>query len=176
MRPLVIGVGNPLAGDDAIGYCVGVILEKCTRSRDFDVMVLQALEPGVAAYLENRSLVVFVDAADPDALPEGAKIAVVEVDPKRLSVEELAEVLMNISSHESNPVNIALIARASGVFNGRVVIVAPRASRLVLGEGLSRDACGLLLDTARRVLEVLGSRASIDEACARREAGACGCK
>ena len=176
MQPLVIAVGNPLAGDDALGYCTGLVLERCTRGRDFDIIVLQALEPGVAAYFEGRELVVFVDAVDPGVLPEGAKIAVIEVDPTRLSVEELAETLMEISSHESNPINIALIARASGLFDGRVVLVTPRAYRLELREGLSEDACRLLPRVAAKVLEVLGSSASIDEGCAENIAGVCGCK
>lgn len=172
----MIAAGNPIAGDDAIGYCTGRILEECLEGRDFELLVLQALEPGVAAYFEGHELVVIVDAVDPGVLPEGAKIAVYELEPGRLSFDELLEALTEISSHESNPINIALLARASGLFNGRVVLVAPRAYRVALGEGLSTEACNLLPLVVRKVLELLGSKASIDEACIERISGECGCR
>ncbi len=175
-RPLVVAAGNPMAGDDGVGYCVGRVLEECVGERSFDVLVLTALEPGVAAYLEGRELVVFVDAVDPASLPEGAKIAVYEMDPGRLTVEELAEAMLDVSSHEPNPVNIVLIARASGVFSGKAILVGLRAWEVALGRGLSDEACKLLERGAREVLRVLGSNARLDTSCverlARRE---CGC-
>ena len=176
-RPLVVAAGNPMAGDDGLGYCVGRVLEDCVESRDFDVLVLTALDPGVAAYLEGRDRVVFVDAVDPSSLPGGARLAVYELDPGRLSLEELTEALLDVSSHEPNPVNILLVARASGVFSGRAALVGLRVWRVELGSGLSREACGLLEKGAREVLRVIGSGARLDTSCvtrvARRE---CGCE
>ncbi len=173
----MIGAGNPLFGDDALGYCVARILEECTRDRGFDVVALQALEPGAVAYFEGHEPVVIVDAVDPDSLPEGARIAVYEVEPWRLSRDELAELLTDISSHESNPVNLAVLGFAAGTLSSKLVVVGLRPYRIELGvERLSREACSLLLPAARKVLEVVGG-GEVDAGCAASVARVeCGCE
>ena len=176
MKPLVIGVGNPLAGDDGLGYCIGRVLEECVNSKCYDVITLTALDPGVAAYFEGRNLVVVIDAVDPSSLPEGAKLAIYEINPNNMSIEELSEYLSEVSSHEPNPVNIALIARAAGVFRGRFILLGVRAFNIELGAGLSSEACKLVSRAVANVLEIVGCKASVDNSCCKRIlVRECGC-
>ncbi len=178
-KTLVIGAGNPLFGDDALGYCVARLLEECVEGRAFDVLALQALEPGVVAYFEGYETVIFVDAVDPASLPEGAKMAVYELDPKRLDNEELVSVLSELSSHESNPLNLAVLGYAAGTLsrNARIALVGLRPYRIELGAGgLSSEACRLALDAAGRVAGLAGGGVLNEERARRLLESECGCR
>ncbi|AEM37955.1 hydrogenase maturation protease [Pyrolobus fumarii 1A] len=168
-KPLVIGAGNPMFADDAVGYCVARILEECLEPRDsIDVLALQALDPGVVAYFEGHDPIVIVDAVDPATMPSGARIVTYEIDPRKLSLNELAESLTEASSHEANPVNLALIAHASGTLEGRMFFVGLRIHRIELGGGISHEGCMSIQRGVEEVLRILretGTRASLIGGC-----------
>lgn len=80
MRVLVIGYGNPLRSDDALGWRVGEALrerlehqfskiEAQTRTdpANVEVITCQQLNPELADPISRADLVLFVDAADPTA-------------------------------------------------------------------------------------------------------------
>lgn len=61
MTPLVVGIGNPLRGDDGVGYVVaGRIAE---HRPDIEVVMTHQLVPELVASITAARLVVFVDAA-----------------------------------------------------------------------------------------------------------------
>jgi hydrogenase maturation protease len=61
---LVIGYGNPLRGDDGIGYYVAQALDERFRAEpDVEVIAAQELTPEMAEDVARSEMVLFVDAA-----------------------------------------------------------------------------------------------------------------
>lgn len=60
-RPMIVGIGNPMRGDDAIGRDTAQILrQRCAQTAD---VVTHAGEPsGLMELWENRGLVIVIDA------------------------------------------------------------------------------------------------------------------
>jgi hydrogenase maturation protease len=61
-RTLVIGYGNPLRGDDAVGYLAAEAL-LCDASASLRCKALHQLTPELAADLAETDLAIFIDAA-----------------------------------------------------------------------------------------------------------------
>src|SRR5579859_3807286 len=61
-RPLILGIGNPLRGDDGLGR---VVAEQVAQSHDLDceVQVVHQLMPELAQYMAMADLVVMIDAS-----------------------------------------------------------------------------------------------------------------
>ncbi|MDA8163912.1 MAG: hydrogenase maturation protease [Desulfobacteraceae bacterium] len=82
-RLTIIGYGNPLRGDDGLGYHVAERLarkvEQEGRGRDIEVLVLQQLTPEVAEAVSGSERVIFIDATC--RLPPG-RIACEEIVPR----------------------------------------------------------------------------------------------
>ena len=62
-RVLVIGVGNTLRGDDAIGHTVAAALEPYVAQTGIDVVTVHQLLPELALTLRQARLLIVVDAA-----------------------------------------------------------------------------------------------------------------
>jgi hydrogenase maturation protease len=81
-RPLVIGYGNRLRGDDAVGWVVADSLANDPRMNDVDVVAVHQLTPDLADEVAGASRVVFIDALlDPDVRPGIVAVAALEPDP-----------------------------------------------------------------------------------------------
>lgn len=82
-RLTIIGYGNPLRGDDGVGYHVAERLarkvESEVRAGDLEVLALQQLTPEVAENLINSELVIFIDA---NCRLEPGQIACEEIVPR----------------------------------------------------------------------------------------------
>jgi hydrogenase maturation protease len=78
-RPLVVGFGNALRGDDAIGWTIAQRLVDDARFADVDVRSLHQLTPELAEDFAGASRVVLIDAAA-DGEPPGT-IHVNDVTP-----------------------------------------------------------------------------------------------
>jgi hydrogenase maturation protease len=63
MRSLIVGYGNPLRGDDAVGWVVATQLFQELGGGDCDVRTLHQLLPELADDLGHFDIVVFVDAS-----------------------------------------------------------------------------------------------------------------
>jgi len=61
-RPLIIGFGNPLREDDALGWRAAELLERREGAR-IDVLKCHQLTPELADLVGRASLVIFLDAA-----------------------------------------------------------------------------------------------------------------
>ncbi len=78
-RPLVIGYGTAMRGDDAVGWYVADLLALEQRLADVDVLSIHQLTPELAADFASASRVVLIDAAaDGD---EPGTVHVVDVEP-----------------------------------------------------------------------------------------------
>ncbi len=61
---LVIGYGNPLRGDDGIGWEVARRLQAHAEDLSFLILTVQQLTPDLAEEIHHAELAVFVDASD----------------------------------------------------------------------------------------------------------------
>ncbi len=71
MRTLIIGIGNPLRGDDGLGWDVASKLSSELRRDDVQVLATHQLTPELSDLVSRADRVLFIDAArigDPGAL------------------------------------------------------------------------------------------------------------
>jgi hydrogenase maturation protease len=62
-RTLIVGYGNPLRGDDGIGWHVANRLTKLLNDESAQVLAVHQLTPELAEPIGEAKLVIFVDAA-----------------------------------------------------------------------------------------------------------------
>ena len=171
-RVLVLGVGNTLYGDDGAGYCLVRAVEACGGVEGARLEAVQRLNPGHFSLLEGYDWVVFVDAAVLPDMPGDADAGLVELDPSRLSEEEIAEIVMATDPHGMDPVRLLVLGRAAGVYNGKGLLVAVRPRRIEFMEGLSGETVKVLSGKALGYLEEalarLGARLRADRGCVAR--------
>ena len=171
-RVLLLGVGNTLRGDDGVGYCLVKAVEACGGVEGADTAAVQMLNPGHFDLLEGYSHVVFVDAyVDPEA-PRGSRVVVLGLDPRRLSEEDVAEIVQNTDPHGMDPIRLIVMAYAAGVFHGTGTLVGIIPERIEFMEGLSpgviEAAAGPALRELAKALEEAGARLRADQGCVRR--------
>jgi hydrogenase maturation protease len=136
---LVIGYGNPLRGDDGIGWHAAHRLAELANSDAIHVLAVHQLTPELAELVSNAELVIFIDASH-------------EGEPGTWKCEEIATEakLANSLAHCFSPA--ILLAYAQTVYN-----VSPQALIITLGAE-SFDYCETLSPRAEAALpEVLQS-------------------
>jgi hydrogenase maturation protease len=99
MKAVVIGYGNTLRGDDAVGPLLAEAVERAALPRTIAIAVSQ-LTPELAEFLADASVVVFVDAAIDTK--EGA----VAVQPLQAAAGR------GPPSHTSDPAGLLALAEA----------------------------------------------------------------
>ena len=125
-RALVIAYGNPLRGDDGVGWHVGERLEQAGIGAE--IVCCQQLTPELAERVCEASLVLFVDAS--------RDVAAGEISER--VVEAAAEAPSRLS-HACPPASLLALAR---LLNG----ASPRAYEI--GIGIVDDAPGEHLSPA----------------------------
>ncbi len=171
VRTVLVAVGNPLMGDDAAGYCVGLALEKC-GSIDARLVVLDSLEPGAIHVLDGAETVVFIDAMETDH-----DVVVLELDPSRLEPMDVVEAVEMLDPHNVNPINLLVLAYASGVFRGKAYLIGFRVERVSFAKPVAEQTRARSLKAIKilqRLLEKLGVRARIEMDCAAETIEECG--
>lgn len=123
---LVVGYGNPLRGDDGVGWVIAGHMATDPRFADIDVLQRHQLTPELALDVSRADLVVLVDARS--GVPAGS-VAIERVDPARANGTSW--------SHHLGPASLVGLASE---FYGRaaaVHVVSVGAGSLDVGEGLS---------------------------------------
>lgn len=142
-RIVLVGIGNPLRGDDAAGCLVARALAGVPGLTVVDGDDTPEREvPRIAALSPPPDTVVLVDAVELGAAPG--------------SVALLAPADLARYTPTTHRVPLALLGDIIHAACGaRVVVLAIQPSRIELGTGLSRAAergVGVLVDTVREVL------------------------
>ena len=93
-RTIVVGVGNPILGDDAVGILV--VRELKNRSKDFDIVIEEAYTGGMnlVDIIVGYDRAILVDAI---SLPDKKIGEVLLLDPRAIP-----------SAHSTNPHNVSL--------------------------------------------------------------------
>jgi hydrogenase maturation protease len=85
-RPLVVGYGTAMRGDDAVGWYVADLLALEARFAAVDVLSVHQLTPELAADFAIASRVVLIDAADDGDEPGSVHVTDVEPGSGNLGV------------------------------------------------------------------------------------------
>lgn len=124
-RPIVIGIGNPLRGDDGIGARVVDMLGKLRP--DIDTIAVHQLSPELAEDICRASMVLFIDAST--ELAPGTM--------ERAAIEPVESGAANPTSHHCTPWLLAQIARRLYGCASPMYLLAVGAIEFGFGQGLS---------------------------------------
>lgn len=144
-RVLIIGFGNPLRGDDGVGWQAAERLERSLRSR-VEVLTCHQLTPELSDPIAHSGLTIFIDACA--TTPAG------QVDCQAVSATQQTSHSLN---HSTSPA--ALLRSAHTIFGH-----APQAFVITVGgesfgysEKLSPAVAGALNDVVERVKELIAN-------------------
>jgi hydrogenase maturation protease len=144
---LVVGYGNPLRGDDGIGWHAAGLLATDRRLDGARVLTHHQLTPELAEDISRASLVVLVDAAA-DGDPGSVSVRTVGPPPAARTTW----------SHHLDPQTLAGLAQA---LYGRVppiVLVSVAAGSFADGDGLSSALERALPEVVEAVARVVTER------------------
>ncbi len=147
MSALVVGIGNPTRGDDAVGPLVAARVARLLLP---GVEVVTYDEPlALVEHLAGREDVVVVDAArSVDARP--GTVHVIRVGSAPLPREAAA-----LGSHGLGVVEAVELARALGRLPERLTLVGVEAGTVDVGAPLSEQVRDRLADAVRAVVDAL---------------------
>ena len=128
---LVLGLGNPLRGDDGVGVRVAQHLAKAYLPGDVDVVDGGTRGLGLVSLLEGRQRAIVVDAADMGKAP-GQVVRFVLEDARLLGEDE-----GQFSIHAAGLREALLLARALGILPQEVVFFGVQPARIAWETGLS---------------------------------------
>lgn len=138
MAPLIIGIGNPARGDDAVGLRVveGIGLSETVLEHDGEPASLIALWEGHAA-------VVLIDAISSESPPG----TIVEIDASHT----VLPAGMCHSTHALGPAEAVELARALGRLPSKITLIGIEGRDYSFGAGLSPEVEAAVSEVARRV-------------------------
>jgi hydrogenase maturation protease len=143
-RPLVIGYGNPLRGDDAVGWRVAEAVREDPRAGGADVLLRHQLTPELAADLAAASTVVLVDASEADP-------------PGEVRVQRVDDVPGAAAwSHHVDPGSLLALARALYGAAPPLHVVAIGIASTETRDELTEPVAAAVPWAVAAVLELLG--------------------
>lgn len=146
----VIGIGNPLRGDDGVGPAVVEALRRGGLPEGVEAVDAGQAGLGLVGLMEDADRVVLVDASE-----MGAEAGAVRAFG--LGEALMAEEGLGSGVHEAR-VGLALrMAEALGCLPPEVKVVGVQPKQMGLGVGLSSEVSQALPRAVRAVLEVLGA-------------------
>lgn len=151
-RMLIIGYGNPLRGDDGVGWYAAQQLAHCIQDAAVDIRACHQLTPDLAAPISQVERVIFIDAAcggDRETGRQGATEMVQET-PIRAASPLSPTAPPAAFSHHLSP--SALLACAQLLYGA-----CPEAILLTV-EGCSFNYVETLSEPVRSCLPVLFAR------------------
>ena len=120
---LVIGLGNPLRGDDGVGVRVAQVLADRALSRGVEVLDGGTQGLGIVTLLEGRQRVILVDAADLGQTP--GQFVRFTLDQVRLLGDD-----EHISIHGAGLRDALSLARALGVLPEELILFGVQPARV----------------------------------------------
>lgn len=137
---MVIGLGNPLRGDDGIGWCAVDRIAESVKSRDIEFLKYRELMPEISERVSKAKSVLFIDAA---VYSDGEQLDERNVIP--------AEDYPSLETHQLDPAG--LLAFSKALYGN-----APEAVIMTVG-GESFEYHEELSERAQAGMELLVNRA-----------------
>jgi hydrogenase maturation protease len=143
---VVVGIGNPDRGDDAVGGFVASLLQSSVMP-DIPVTLLNGEGAGIVAALEGVDEAWLVDAARSGASPG----TIHRID----CVTDKIPPCGSVSSHDFGLAEAIELARALGTLPPQCVLYAIEAADFTLGVPLSPDVVAAAHTVAERIRQEL---------------------
>jgi len=150
---LIIGLGNPLRGDDGVGVRVAQTLAEQTLPNGVEVVDGGTQGLGLVSLLEGQQRVILIDAAEMGKSP--GQFVRFTMDEAYLPGED-----QSLSIHAAGLRDALLLARALGVLPDELVIFGVQPASIEWDSVLSPQVEATLPDLIRAVLKeaVAGSQ------------------
>jgi len=133
---VVVGIGNPLMGDDGLGIEVAKAVRKLDLGPRVLVLERQTMDISVLDSAKGASKLVIVDAVK-SGRPPGSVVKFIAGAPR-------SPVLRVPLSHEQNLHDILALARKTGMRIPATVVVGVEPADCTPGTGLSAEVTGAL--------------------------------
>jgi hydrogenase maturation protease len=159
-KTLLVGYGNPLRGDDAVGWVVASLLSSSEGEEALRVRTLHQLLPELAWELAEFDTAVFVDAS---AEERPGSVRIREVQPPR-------EAPVRLFSHHVGPRELLSMAQALFGHAPRAFLVTIGGKEFGFSEQLSPEVQAAATKAAEyvRALLKLDRKGLLDVGSARR--------
>lgn len=143
-RTLIIGYGNPLRQDDAIGWRAAQLVERALTNGAAEVITCHQLAPELAAKLEGASVVLFLDAA-------------ADEPPGRIRFQAVQPRESGAWTHHLLPEQLLGLARQHLGAPPSAFLISGGTDHMEFGEGLSDIAEQCAARIAALALRIVGS-------------------
>lgn len=150
MKPLVIGLGNPLRGDDSAGQRAAEMLYHCIPPGGADVRLCHQLTPELSEPLSRAALAVFIDAR------EGGQPG----DICAMRVESFGETR---HTHFLTPGALLQLAKTLYGSAPRAWLVTVSAAQFEFGAPLSPEVERALPDLVERVCSLVAAEDTVPD-------------
>ncbi|MCB8988477.1 MAG: hydrogenase maturation protease [Ardenticatenaceae bacterium] len=145
MDVLLIGYGNPLRGDDGIGWCVvEEIANRQSPISNLHPIAVHQLLPELAEPISETDLVIFVDASV-EGEPGAIAVRAIEPEPPQIGA----------FTHHFDPAGLVGYARDLYGRFPRAYLVTVTAVSLGYGEGLSDTLEAALPDLLQQIGQLI---------------------
>ena len=143
-RALVIGYGNPLRQDDAVGWRAAQLVEERLTNGAAEVITCHQLVPELAAKLQDASVVLFLDAA-------------ADEPPGRIRFQSVRPQASGAWTHHLLPEQLLGLARQHLGASPSAFLITGGADHMEFGQGLSDIAEQCAARIAALALCIVGS-------------------
>lgn len=150
MKPLIIGLGNSLRGDDSAGQRVAEMLYHCIVPNSADVRLCHQLTPELSEPLARASLAIFIDARDGG-------------EPGRICIQPLDSGGETRHTHFMTPGALLLLAKTLYGRAPRAWLATVSAVQFDLGAPLSPEVERALPEIAERVCAMIRAEGAVPE-------------
>ena len=140
-RPVIIGFGNPLRGDDGVGPRAAELLE-AELGDAAEIIVCHQLTPELVVKIGGAQLVIFLDASADQPAGAVSECSVTAVDPPRFT-------------HHLTPGILIGLGECMGADVGRAVLLTCGAADFDTAERLSSEAESGARKMAERARELV---------------------
>ena len=148
---LILACGNPLRGDDAVGWEIAEALQSVSLCADMAIEAAAQFTPEMAERISQAATVIFVDAS---ATQEPGTVRFERILPLPLAP--------GIFTHELNPQALLALADALyGRWPARAFALSIGAESFDLNEGLSESARAAIPEAVFTILGYLAPEVAV---------------
>jgi hydrogenase maturation protease len=162
-RTLILACGNPLRGDDAVGWEIAEALQSASSCADIEIETAHQFAPEMAARISQAAIVIFVDAS-------------VTHEPGSVRFERIfpLQSATGTFTHELNPPTLLALAEALyGRSPARAFALSVGAESLELNEGLSESVRAAIPEAVFTILGYLAREVAVGVSRVRQEPTLC---
>jgi hydrogenase maturation protease len=156
-RVLIVAYGNPLRSDDGIAWRAADVIEGKFPESEVEILRLHQLAPEVANAVQNRELVLFVDAACIDSANDSGAG---EINVRQASGNETGERLPGEFTHAYSPAKVLELGRELYGATPKACVITVAGENFEHGEWLSIPVAKALPDLTARIEQMIGDALS----------------